>query len=85
MENQTDIYERLDKIELELLAVKKTIAKRINSDNSLHKDIHEIATRTNVAQYGCSIAIRAVLARLAKGYESDLAIYQFIQTLYQSL
>ena len=85
METQTDIYERLSKVELELTALKKVISKNINDNNSLHRDIYEIATGTNIAQYGCSIAIRTLLARLAKEYENDRVIYQFIQTLYKSL
>jgi hypothetical protein len=85
METQTDIYERLSKVELELTALKKVISKNINDNNSLHRDIYEIATETNIAQYGCSIAIRTLLARLAKEYENDRVIYQFIQTLYESL
>jgi hypothetical protein len=85
METQTDIYERLSKVELELTALKKVISKNINDNNSLHRDIYEIATGTNIAQYGCSIAIRTLLARLAKEYENDRVIYQFIQTLYESL
>lgn len=85
METQTDIYERLSKVELELVALKKAISKNINDNNSLHRDIYKIATETNIAQYGCSIAIRTLLARLAKEYENDRVIYQFIQTLYESL
>jgi hypothetical protein len=85
MGTQTDIYERLSKVELELTALKKVISKNINDNNSLHRDIYEIATGTNIAQYGCSIAIRTLLARLAKEYENDRVIYQFIQTLYESL
>jgi hypothetical protein len=85
METQTDIYERLSKVELELTALKKVISKNINDNNSLHRDIYEIATGTNIVQYGCSIAIRTLLARLAKEYENDRVIYQFIQTLYESL
>jgi hypothetical protein len=85
METQTNIYERLSKVELELTALKKVISKNINDNNSLHRDIYEIATGTNIAQYGCSIAIRTLLARLAKEYENDRVIYQFIQTLYESL
>jgi hypothetical protein len=85
METQTDIYERLSKVELELTALKKVVSKNINDNNSLHRDIYEIATETNIAQYGCSIAIRTLLARLAKEYENDRVIYQFIQTLYESL
>ncbi len=85
METQTDIYERLSKVELELVALKKAISKNINGNNSLHRDIYGIATETNIAQYGCSIAIRTLLARLAKEYENDRVIYQFIQTLYESL
>jgi hypothetical protein len=85
METQTDIYERLSKVELEFVALKRVVSKNINDNNSLHRDIYEIATGTNIAQYGCSIAIRTLLARLAKEYENDRVIYQFIQTLYESL
>jgi hypothetical protein len=85
MGDQTDIYERLTKVELELVALKRVVSKNINDNNSLHRDIYEIATGTNIAQYGCSIAIRTLLARLAKEYENDRVIYQFIQTLYKSL
>lgn len=85
METQTDIYERLSKVELELVALKRVVSKNINSDNSLHRDIYKIATETNIPQYGCSIAIRTLLARLAREYENDRVIYQFIQTLHQSL
>jgi|688.fasta_scaffold02908_15 hypothetical protein len=85
MGDQTDIYERLTKVELELVALKRVVSKNINDNNSLHRDIYEIATGTNIAQYGCSIAIRTLLARLAKEYENDRVIYQFIQTLYESL
>jgi hypothetical protein len=85
METQTDIYERLRKVGLELVALKRVVSKNINDNNSLHRDIYEIATGTNIAQYGCSIAIRTLLARLAKEYENDRVIYQFIQTLYESL
>jgi hypothetical protein len=85
MGDQTDIYERLTKVELELVALKRVVSKNINDNNSLHRDIYEIATGTNIAQYGCSIAIRTLLARLAKEYENDRTIYQFIQTLYESL
>jgi hypothetical protein len=85
MGDQTDIYDRLTKVELELVALKRVVSKNINDNNSLHRDIYEIATGTNIAQYGCSIAIRTLLARLAKEYENDRVIYQFIQTLYESL
>jgi len=85
MGDQTDIYERLTKVELELVTLKRVVSKNINDNNSLHRDIYEIATGTNIAQYGCSIAIRTLLARLAKEYENDRVIYQFIQTLYESL
>lgn len=85
METQTDIYKRITKVELELVALKRVVSKNINNNNSLHRDIYQIATETNIAQYGCSMAIRTLLARLAKEYENDRTIYQFIQTLYESL
>jgi len=85
MGDQTDIYERLTKVELELVTLKRVVSKNINDVNSLHRDIYKIATEANIPQYGCSIAIRTLLARLAKEYENDRTIYQFIQTLYESL